>query len=218
MGLYDILGILVVLAGIGILAWFINRITNNGKQASVATSENKQTENKETGNTKKNWKSREFFLSTLQKIGCTCEIEREYANSENEKKEFYTAMQFITNGMYKLKKYILTFDFGNEKNNTMLNNIMVQNSFNEKLKFELKKLLNIKSASKNIIIGNPRAGPYIVSAIIKQSNFNELNEIEMVAMPTGVLANKSGLTRRPATISNVAQLFEYVKQNDKNFV
>ena len=74
MGLYDILGILVVLAGIGILAWFINRITNNGKQASVATSENKQTENKETGNTKKNWKSREFFLSTLQKIGCTYEI------------------------------------------------------------------------------------------------------------------------------------------------
>ena len=116
----------------------------------------------------------------LESQGCTCEIEREYANSENEKKEFYTAMQFITNGMYKLKKYILTFDFGNEKNNTMLNNIMVQNSFNEKLKFELKKLLNIKSASKNIIIGNPRAGPYIVSAIIKQSNFNELNEIDLL--------------------------------------
>ena len=116
----------------------------------------------------------------LESQGCTCEIEREYANSENEKKEFYTAMQFITNGMYKLKKYILTFDFGNEKNNTMLNNIMVQNSFNEKLKIELKKLLNIKSASKNIIIGNPRAGPYIVSAIIKQSNFNELNEIDLL--------------------------------------
>ena len=116
----------------------------------------------------------------LESQGCTCEIEREYANSENEIKEFYTAMQFITNGMYKLKKYILTFDFGNEKNNTMLNNIMVQNSFNEKLKIELKKLLNIKSASKNIIIGNPRAGPYIVSAIIKQSNFNELNEIDLL--------------------------------------
>ena len=125
-----------------------------------------------------------YILSSLkfalESQGCTCEIEREYANSENEKKEFYTAMQFITNGMYKLKKYILTFDFGNEKNNTMLNNIMVQNSFNEKLKFELKKLLNIKSASKNIIIGNPRAGPYIVSAIIKQSNFNELNEIDLL--------------------------------------
>ena len=53
MELYDSLGILVVFAGIGILAWFINRITNNGKQASVVTSENKETENKETGNTKK---------------------------------------------------------------------------------------------------------------------------------------------------------------------
>ena len=74
MEFYDYLGILVVLAGVGILAWFINRITNNGKQASVVTSENKGTENKGTGNTKKNWKSREFFLSTLQKIGCTYEI------------------------------------------------------------------------------------------------------------------------------------------------
>lgn len=77
MELYDVLGILVVFAGVGILALFINRITNKGKQASVVSSEDKGTESKTTGNNEKNWKTREFFLSTLQKIGCTYEIDEE---------------------------------------------------------------------------------------------------------------------------------------------
>ena len=73
MEYYDYLGILVVLVGVGILAWFINRVMNNGKQTGVVTSE-KGTEHKKTGNMGKNWKSREFFLSILQKMGCTYEI------------------------------------------------------------------------------------------------------------------------------------------------
>ena len=126
-------------------------------------------------------KRQDYYVCSLLKLalesqGCTCEIERDYATTENEKKEFYTAMQFITNGMYKFKKYIFTFDFGEERNLTMLNNSDEQEHFNEKLQYQLKALLKIKSASKNIIITNPREGPYIITAIIKQSNFNELNE------------------------------------------
>ena len=79
MELYEFLGILVVLAGVGVLAWFINRMTYNGKPVGAVISDetnaNKEIENKETGNMEKKWKSREFFLSTLKEIDCTYETD-----------------------------------------------------------------------------------------------------------------------------------------------
>ena len=107
----------------------------------------------------------------LESQGCTCEIERDYAQG-SEQKEIFTAMQFITNGMYKFKKYIFTFDFGDEKNNVMFNDLIARDNFNKRFKYTLKKLLNLDP--KDIVISDPRKGPYKISAIIKQSNFKEL--------------------------------------------
>ena len=109
-------------------------------------------------------KRKDYYVLSLLKFalesqGCSCEIEKDYA-TENEKIEFYSVMQYITNGMYKLKKYIFTFDFGTEKNTTMLKNITTQSSFNDQLKTKLTKLLKIDSATKNIIMSKPRNDPY----------------------------------------------------------
>ena len=144
------------------------KIANPNKfiSSNEALSSNFQDEHK-----RKDYYVLSLLKNALERQGCTCEIERDYANTEDDKKVFYTAMQFITNGMYKIKKYIFTFDFSNTK---------VQDNFKEILKIELKKLLNIDSATKNIIINNPKDKvPYIITAIIKQSNFNELSEIDL---------------------------------------
>jgi hypothetical protein len=74
-----------------------------------------------------------FILSLLKKAleneGCTCEIERDLPQI-NDEKIAYTTVQFIVNGMYKFKKYIFTFDFGSEMNDKMFNNQAEQNKFN----------------------------------------------------------------------------------------
>ena len=127
----------------------------------------------------------DYFVCALLKLaldsqGCTCEIEKvDSVNNltENEKKEAFTAIQFITNGMYKYKKYILSFDFGEEKNNVMINDLIVQNNFNIKLQKALTNIFNI--TFKDIILTNPRKSPYIISAVIKKSTFNELPDIQL---------------------------------------
>ena len=123
----------------------------------------------------------DFFILSVLKTGlecegCTCEIERDFPQF-NEEKEFYTAIQFIVNGMYKFKKYKFTFDFGEEKNKTMFSNLIVQNDFNNNLVKNLTTILNL--TKKDIVLSNPRQGSYQISAIIKKSNFNELTDIQL---------------------------------------
>ena len=124
----------------------------------------------------------DYFVLSILKLaleseGCTCEIERGDPQLDEEK-EFYTAIQFIVNGMYKFKKYILEFDFGEEKNNIMLNDLLAQTNFNNLLVKNLKDLLNL--TVKDIVISNPRKGSYKVTAIIKKSNFNELTDVQLL--------------------------------------
>jgi hypothetical protein len=121
-----------------------------------------------------------FILSILktglESEGCTCEIERDYPQF-NEEKEFYTAIQFIVNGMYKFKKYKFTFDFGEEENKKMFSDLIFQNNFNKNLVKNLTTILNL--TIKDIVLGTPRQGSYQISAIIKKSIFNELTDIQL---------------------------------------
>lgn len=73
MDLYNAIGLLIVFTGIGILAWFINRMVGIGK-TEKSNAVNKNGAGK-TEKTERNFKSREYFLSTLQKIGCTYQID-----------------------------------------------------------------------------------------------------------------------------------------------
>ena len=123
----------------------------------------------------------DFFVLSILKLaleseGCTCEIERDFPKN-NEEKECYTAIQFIVNGMYKFKKYKFTFDFGEEKNEIMFNDLIIQNNFNNTL---VKNLINIFNITKkDIVMTSPRKGPYQITAIIKVSNFTELTDIQL---------------------------------------
>ena len=113
----------------------------------------------------------------LNSEGCTCEINRNNLMGD-ELKEVFTTIQFIVNGMYKFKKYILRFDFGEEKNKKMLTDDTERNTFNSNLTKKLCALLNLKF--KEIIINNPFKDSLVFSAIIKKENFNEIDEINLL--------------------------------------
>ena len=80
--------------------------------------------------------------------------------------------------MYNFKNNIFHFDFGEEKNNELLNNAEKQTHFNSKLR---KKLLPLLKLNKNdIIMCNPRNdGLYEITAIIKQNTFYQLSEEQL---------------------------------------
>ena len=85
-----------------------------------------------------------------------------------------TTVQFLVNGMYNFKKYIFHFDFGDEKNTELLKNKKKLNNFNLKLK---KKLLSLFGLNENdIIMSDPRLGPYTITSIIKKEKFKELSK------------------------------------------
>ena len=111
-----------------------------------------------------------FVLSILAKNlmneGCIVAIERDQPSNENENHEHNTTVQFLVNGMYNFKKYIFHFDFGEEKNNELLNNNDEQVNFNRKLKIKLLSLLKVHR--NDIIMCNPRNGSYEITAIIKK--------------------------------------------------
>ena len=113
----------------------------------------------------------------LNSEGCTCEINRNNLMGD-ELKEVFTTIQFIVNGMYKFKKYILRFDFGEEKNKKMLTDDIERNNFNSSLTKKLCALLNLNF--KEIIINNPFKDSLVFSAIIKKENFNEIDEINLL--------------------------------------
>ena len=124
----------------------------------------------------------DFFVLSLLKLalqseGCTCEIERDIAKNVEDENEGYTGVQFLVNGMYKYKKYILSFDLGEEKNSLMITDLTLQGDFNKRLLIALKGLF--KLTEKDIILVNPRNSPYIISVIIKKSSFNELTDIQL---------------------------------------
>ena len=124
----------------------------------------------------------DFFVLSLLKLalqseGCTCEIERDIAQNVEDVNEGYTGVQFLVNGMYKYKKYILSFDLGEEKNSLMITDLTLQGDFNKRLLIALKGLF--KLTEKDIILVNPRNSPYIISVIIKKSSFDELTDIQL---------------------------------------
>ena len=113
--------------------------------------------------------TKDYLPLTLLKIdlennNCTCEIEREEAKDEMQKKEAFTAIQFIFNGMYKLNKYIFKI---NTKNN------QIDLNFTNNLRVYLSKIWNIET--KDIILNTNFIYSGFISAIIKASEYNELD-------------------------------------------
>ena len=113
----------------------------------------------------KNVKVLAVLQEYLKKNGCTCEIEKERAKDEKDKREAFTAIQFITNGMYKFKKYIF----------------QLKNGYNEKKFKDLLKNLSIllEIDTKDIILNTTFLDSGSLSAIIKNPKHKKIDISEL---------------------------------------
>jgi len=103
--------------------------------------------------------------------GCSVLIEKDNPQNNEEKKEIFTTVQFLANGMYNYFKYIFYFDFDEQINEFLLANINERNNFNTKLKIKLLKMFNLNE--NDILMTNPTFDPYTITAIIKKRQYNE---------------------------------------------
>ena len=118
----------------------------------------------------------EFFAlgllgKVLEKQGCLVVIEKDKPETEEQIGEIYTSIQFLVNNMYNFKKFIFYFDFGEERNQALLQNEDKRNFFNHQLRKKLKLIFNLDYS--DIIMTNPRKGSYQITAIIKKLNYND---------------------------------------------
>jgi len=116
-----------------------------------------------------------FVLGLLGKVlesqGCLVVIEKDDPKNKEENKEINTTIQFLINNMYNFIKFIFHFDFGEEMNQQILDNEDKRNYFNNKLRSKLRHKFNLEKS--DILMTNPRAGSYQITAIIKKSKFND---------------------------------------------
>ena len=120
-----------------------------------------------------------LISNNLENIGIETAIEKEENSGEEEQDAASTCLQFITNGMCDKKKYDLHFEFGEERNEELLNNKEEYEKFKENLKLKLSKDYNIPV--DKIIITLPQKGSYHVQVIFQSDDFNDLDTNEFLA-------------------------------------
>jgi hypothetical protein len=62
------------------------------------------------------------LAQNLEDMGIITAIEKNPSQNEEEQNKANTVLEFITNGMIEKPKYNLHFDFGEERNEELLNN------------------------------------------------------------------------------------------------
>ena len=108
-----------------------------------------------------------LLAQNLEQIGITSAIDKN--NSNNLIDENFC--HFMTSGLIEKKKYNFHFDFGETKNEELLNDTEKQKKFNEKLRKKLSKDYNI--SEDNIIIASPERGSYQIPVIFITENFDD---------------------------------------------
>ena len=94
-------------------------------------------------------------------------------NGKDELDAGTTFLQFISNGLANKKKYDLHFDFGDKRNNELLNNSNEYEKFKKKLLLKLSKDYNIPTSK--IIVTFPQKGSFSVQVIFQSDEFNNLD-------------------------------------------
>ena len=112
-----------------------------------------------------------LISQNLEDIGVETAIEKNSDNDEGE--EGLTSMQFISNGFIAKKKYDLHFEFGEERNEELLNNKEEYEEFKKNLKLKLSKDYNIPV--DKIIVTFPQKGSFHVQVIFQSDEFNNLD-------------------------------------------
>ena len=112
-----------------------------------------------------------LISTNLENMGIETAIEK---NSDDDKEdEGLTSFQFITNGMIGKKKYDLHFEFGEKRNEELLNSKEEFEKFKKNLKLKLSKDYNIPT--DKIIVTFPQKGSCHVQVIFQSDEFNDLD-------------------------------------------
>ena len=111
-----------------------------------------------------------LLSKNLEELGIETAIEKD---ENKEEDAATTCLQFITNGMCQKKKYDLNFDFGEKRNEELLNNKDEYEQFKNNLKLKLSKDYNI--STDKIIITFPKKGSFNIQVIFQSDEFNNLD-------------------------------------------
>ncbi len=126
-----------------------------------------------------------LIANNLNSIGIKAVIENnEFENDEKiagyedilekeKEEEALTCLHFITSGYLYKTKYILHFDFGEEENEELLNNIEKYNDFKKILKKKLSR--DFDTPADKIIATYPQRGSFEVQVIFQSEEFNNLD-------------------------------------------
>ena len=115
-----------------------------------------------------------LISQNLESEGLETVIEKE--DYEDEEEAGVTSLQFMTSGLYKKKRYNLHFEFGEERNDELLNDEKEYEKFKYNLKLKLSKDYNIPV--DKIIVTFPQRGSFHVQVIFQSDDFNNLDEKE----------------------------------------
>ena len=110
-----------------------------------------------------------ILAQNLEDIGIMTAIEKNSSEDEDSQNTADTVLEFITSGMIEKKKYSLHFDFGDERNEELLNDKNEQEKFNNKLRKKLSLEYNIPE--EKVIVTNPQKGSYQVQVIFQTDTF-----------------------------------------------
>jgi len=115
-----------------------------------------------------------LMADILEQLGIDVLIEKD-ENQVNEDEET-TIAEYLSNGFLMKKKFNLIFDFGEERNETLLKNKKEYEIFKNNLKKQLSKDFDIPQ--EKIIVTNPQKGSFSVQVIFQSDEFDNLNPEE----------------------------------------
>ena len=118
-----------------------------------------------------------ILAKSLENCGIVTAIEKNPSSDVQSQDASNTVLQFITNGLINKNKYNFHFDFGEERNNELLNNKIEQKMFNDKLRKKLSIEYNIPE--DKIILTNPQKGSYEIQVIFETDEFNKIDILNM---------------------------------------
>ena len=114
-----------------------------------------------------------LLSQNLENLGIKTVIEKDENNYSKNDDEYTTSLQFIINGLCDKKKYTLKFDFGEDKNEELLNNKEKYEIFKNNLKKKISRDYNVPI--EKIIVTYPQRGSFEVQLIFQSDEFNELS-------------------------------------------
>ena len=118
-----------------------------------------------------------ILAQNLESMGIETAIEKKSKNDEYSQNTSNAILQFITNGFINKNKYNFHFDFGEKRNNELLNNKIEQKNFNDMLRKKLSIEYNIPESQ--IILTNPQKGSYEIQVIFETDEFNHKDILDM---------------------------------------